>query len=33
VRCSWTALVRRFDDGRLALENNPAERALLRPAL
>jgi transposase len=25
---SWPALVRRFDDGRLALDNNPAERAL-----
>jgi hypothetical protein len=24
----WTALVRCFDDGRLALDNNPAERAL-----
>jgi transposase len=24
----WPALVRCFDDGRLALDNNPAERAL-----
>ena len=24
----WTALTRAFDDGRLALDNNPAERAL-----
>ena len=24
----WTALVRVFDDGRIALDNNPAERAL-----
>jgi transposase len=24
----WTALMRCFDDGRLALDNNPAERAL-----
>jgi hypothetical protein len=24
----WTALARCFDDGRLALDNNPAERAL-----
>src|SRR6202521_2297676 len=24
----WTALTRCFDDGRLALDNNPAERAL-----
>ena len=28
MRTRWTALVRRFDDGRLALDNNPAERAL-----
>ena len=28
VRARWTALVRCFDDGRLALDNNPAERAL-----
>jgi hypothetical protein len=27
----WTALVRCFDDGRLALDNNPAERALRSP--
>ena len=24
----WTALTRVFDDGRLGLDNNPAERAL-----
>ena len=24
----WTALTRAFDDGRIALDNNPAERAL-----
>ena len=24
----WTALIRVFDDGRIALDNNPAERAL-----
>ena len=28
MRARWTALVRGFDDGRLALDNNPAERAL-----
>jgi len=28
MRAHWTALVRCFDDGRLALDNNPAERAL-----
>jgi transposase len=28
MRGRWTALVRCFDDGRLALDNNPAERAL-----
>ena len=28
MRARWTALVRSFDDGRLALDNNPAERAL-----
>src|SRR5690242_3157027 len=28
MRARWTALVRCFDDGRLALVNNPAERAL-----
>jgi transposase len=28
MRARWTALVRCFDDGRLALANNPAERAL-----
>jgi hypothetical protein len=28
TRARWTALVRCFDDGRLALDNNPAERAL-----
>ena len=28
LRARWTALVRCFDDGRLALDNNPAERAL-----
>jgi transposase len=28
MRTRWTALVRCFDDGRLALDNNPAERAL-----
>jgi hypothetical protein len=27
MRARWTALVRCFDDGRLALDNNPAERA------
>src|SRR5437773_6936537 len=27
MRGRWTALVRCFDDGRLALDNNPAERA------
>ena len=28
TRARWAALVRCFDDGRLALDNNPAERAL-----
>ena len=28
MRARWSALVRCFDDGRLALDNNPAERAL-----
>jgi transposase len=28
MRARWPALVRCFDDGRLALDNNPAERAL-----
>jgi hypothetical protein len=28
IRARWTALVRCFDDGRLALDNNPAERTL-----
>ena len=28
MRARWTALVRCFDDGRLAPDNNPAERAL-----
>ena len=28
MRSRWTALGRCFDDGRLALDNNPAERAL-----
>jgi hypothetical protein len=28
MRARWTALVRWFDDGRLAFDNNPAERAL-----
>jgi transposase len=28
TRARWTALLRCFDDGRLALDNNPAERAL-----
>jgi transposase len=28
MRTRWTALVRCFDDGRLSLDNNPAERAL-----
>ena len=28
MRARWTALTRCFDDGRLALDNNPAERAL-----
>jgi transposase len=27
MRARWTALVRCFDDGRLALDNDPAERA------
>jgi len=30
MRARWAALIRCFDDGRLALDNNPAERALLR---
>jgi transposase len=28
MRARWTALVRCFDDGRLAPDNNPTERAL-----
>ena len=28
MRARWTALTRCFDDGRLSLDNNPAERAL-----
>ena len=28
MRSRWDALLRCFDDGRLALDNNPAERAL-----
>jgi transposase len=28
MRSRWTALTRCFDDDRLALDNNPAERAL-----
>jgi transposase len=28
MRARWAALARCFDDGRLALDNNPAERAL-----
>ena len=28
MRARWTALARCFDDGRLALDNNPVERAL-----
>jgi len=28
MRARWPALTRCFDDGRLALDNNPAERAL-----
>src|SRR5215472_5127928 len=28
MRARWAALVRCFDDGRLALDNNPSERAL-----
>src|SRR5438477_420558 len=28
MRARWVALIRCFDDGRLALDNNPAERAL-----
>ena len=28
MRSRWTALIRCFDNGRLALDNNPAERAL-----
>src|SRR5213079_2508983 len=28
MQARWTALTRCFDDGRLALDNNPAERAL-----
>jgi transposase len=30
MRSRWTALMRCFDDGRLAIDNNPAERALRR---
>src|SRR5262249_3817673 len=33
MRARWTALVRCCDDGRLALDNNPAERALRCVAL
>jgi transposase len=29
TRARWTALLRCFDDGRLALDNNPAERAAI----
>ena len=29
----WTALTRAFDDGRIALDNNPAERALRSVAI
>jgi transposase len=29
----WTALTRVFDDGRIALDNNPAERALRSVAI
>src|SRR5438067_10862968 len=28
MRARWAALMRCFDNGRLALDNNPAERAL-----
>jgi hypothetical protein len=28
MRARWTALTRCFDDGRIGLDNNPAERAL-----
>ena len=28
MRARWAALTRCFEDGRLALDNNPAERAL-----
>jgi transposase len=28
VRACWPAIIRCFEDGRLALDNNPAERAL-----
>ena len=33
MRARWVALGRCFDDGRLALDNNPAERALHRVAI
>jgi len=33
MRAGWPALLRCFDDGRLALDNNPAERALRCVAL
>jgi hypothetical protein len=33
MRARWAALVRCFDDGRLALDNNPAERALRSVAI
>jgi hypothetical protein len=28
MRSRWTALTRCFEDGRVGLQNNPAERAL-----
>lgn len=33
MRSRWKVLLRCFDDGRLALDNNPAERALRRVAI
>jgi hypothetical protein len=33
MRARWTALVRCFDDGHLALDHNPAERGLRRVAI
>src|SRR5690242_4676372 len=33
TRARWTVLVRCFHDGPMALENNPAERALRGPRL